>query len=282
MTPDALEVPPPPTPLMFGELEGAGRRFELLGSVVSIGRDRAADISLHDPAVSGTHAQLTEHDGRLYLRDLGSRNGTYANRRLVSEPHELSDGDVIHVGDTDLTYRASAPPSEAPPSFAPAPTPSADPQAHAPSPAASEPAAPAAETAPPAAAPPPQVPQPPATAAVPPAPPVPAAPSATTPSQEVRLVVESGPLVGLALKLSPPSVVVGRDPDADVSLSEPTVSWQHARLTAHGAAWTIADLGSTNGTRVNGERIEPGREIAIDPGAEVRFGEITLRFEGGA
>ena len=95
-------------------------------------------------------------------------------------------------------------------------------------------------------------------------------------------MVESGPLVGLALKLSPPSVVVGRNPDADVALSEPTVSWQHARLTAHGAAWTIADLGSTNGTRVNGERIEPGREIAIDPGAEVRFGEITLRFEGGA
>ena len=87
--------------------------------------------------------------------------------------------------------------------------------------------------------------------------------------------------MGLAFRLAPPSVVVGRDPEADVSLSEPTVSWKHARLTAHGAAWTIADLGSTNGTRVNGERIEPEREIAIDPGAEVRFGEITLRFEGG-
>jgi len=85
----------------------------------------------------------------------------------------------------------------------------------------------------------------------------------------------------LAFQLSAPSVVVGRDPEADVSLSEPTVSWRHARLTAHGAAWTIADLGSTNGTRVNGERIEPEREIPIDPGAEVRFGEITVRFEGG-
>jgi NADPH-dependent 2,4-dienoyl-CoA reductase/sulfur reductase-like enzyme/pSer/pThr/pTyr-binding forkhead associated (FHA) protein len=297
VTPDALEVPPPPKPLKFGALEGAGRRFELLGSVVSIGRDPAADISLHDPAVSGTHAQLTEHDGRLYLRDLGSRNGTYANRRLVSEPHELADGDVIHVGDTDLTYRAFEAPSEAPPSVAPGPPPSADPRAHAPAPAAAEPAPPASEPAapepavpaasayeppPPAAAPPPPAPQPPATPAVPPAPPVPDSPSATTPSREVRLVVESGPLVGLAFELSPPSVVVGRNPDADVSLSEPTVSWQHARLTAHGAAWTIADIGSTNGTRVNAERIEPGREIAIDPGAEVRFGEITLRFEGGA
>ena len=126
----------------------------------------------------------------------------------------------------------------------------------------------------------PPFPQPPARPAAPLAPP-PAPPSAGPASREVRLVVGSGPLVGLAFQLAPPSVVVGRDPEADVSLSEPTVSWKHARLTAHGAAWTIADLGSTNGTRVNGERIEPEREIPIDPGAEVRFGEITLRFEGG-
>jgi pSer/pThr/pTyr-binding forkhead associated (FHA) protein len=130
---------------------------------------------------------------------------------------------------------------------------------------------PAAEPAPPVPAPP----QPPATAAIPPAPETPH----IAPRGEVRLVVESGPLVGLAFKLSPPSVVVGRNPEADVSLSEPTVSWQHARLTSHGAAWTIVDLGSTNGTRLNGERIEPERQVPIDPGAEVRFGEITLRFE---
>ena len=92
-------------------------------------------------------------------------------------------------------------------------------------------------------------------------------------------MVRSGPLVGLVFKLTPPAVSVGRNPEADVALTESTVSWQHARLTPHGAAWTIADLGSTNGTTVNGERIEPNREVPIDPGAEVRFGEITLRFE---
>jgi len=276
VTPDALEVPAPPTPMAFGALEGAGKRFELLGSVISIGRDRAADISLPDPAVSGTHAQLAELDGRLYLRDLGSRNGTYANRTLVSEPHLLVDGDVIHVGDTDLTYReTSTATAEAPPAVAPAiPEPAAPPAAapEAPTPAPATPPAPT-EPVPP-------LPQPPATPAAPLAPP-PAPPSAGPASREVRLVVGSGPLVGLAFQLAPPSVVVGRDPEADVSLSEPTVSWKHARLTAHGAAWTIADLGSTNGTRVNGERIEPEREIPIDPGAEIRFGEITVRFEGG-
>ena len=267
VTTDALEVPPPPTPRVFGVLEGGGRRFELLGSVISIGRDPSADISLKDPAVSGTHAQIVELDGRQYVRDLGSRNGTYANRRLVSEPHLLEDGDVIHVGDTDLTFRAEeATASEPAPAAAAPPAPVAEP--NAPTPPVPEPAA---EPTPPV----PEPPQPPATAAIPPAPQTPA----PAPRGQVRLVVESGPLVGLAFKLSPPSVIVGRDPEADVSLSEPTVSWRHARLTSHGAAWTIADLGSTNGTRLNGERIEPERQVPIDPGAEVRFGEITLRFE---
>jgi pSer/pThr/pTyr-binding forkhead associated (FHA) protein len=275
VTPDALEVPAPPTPMAFGALEGAGRRFELHGSVISIGRDRAADISLRDPAVSGTHAQLAELDRRLYLRDLGSRNGTYANRRLVSEPHLLEDGDVIHVGDTDLTYRAaSTATAEVPPAMAPA---IAEPASRP----AAAPEAPAPATPPAPTEPVPPLPQPPATPAAPLARP-PATPGAGLASREVRLVVGSGPLVGLAFRLAPPSVVVGRDPEATVSLSEPTVSWKHARLTAHGAAWTIADLGSTNGTRVNGGRIEPEREIPIDPGAEVRFGEITLRFEGNA
>jgi pSer/pThr/pTyr-binding forkhead associated (FHA) protein len=263
--PDALEVPPPPEPTVAGVLEGAGRRFELLGSVVSIGRDPSADISLRDPAVSGTHAQIAEHDGRLYLRDLGSRNGTYANRRLVSEPHLLADGDVIHVGDTDLTFRV-AEAATAPPAV-PAPAPLPGDGERAPSTPAAPPTEPVAPVPPP--------PQQPATAAIPPAPEI----SAPAPRGEVRLIVESGPLVGLAFRLSPPSVLVGRDPEAEVSLSEPTVSWRHARLTAHGPAWTIVDLGSTNGTRVNGDRIEPERQIPIDPGAEVRFGEITLRFE---
>ena len=278
VTPDALAVPPPPTPSVVGVVEGGGKRFELLGSVISIGRDPAADISLRDPAVSGTHAQIAELDGRLYLRDLGSRNGTYANRRLVSEPHLLQDGDVIHVGDTDLTFhpdetrpaapRSGSPRSDVVPVLSDTSTQDVAPR---PAPLRGDPA----PAPPPATAAIPPAPQAPATAAIPPAPETPA----PAPRGEVRLVVESGPLVGLAFRLLPPSVVVGRNPEADVALSEPTVSWQHARLTSHGAAWTIMDLGSTNGTRLNGERIEPERQVPIDPGAEVRFGEITLRFE---
>jgi len=103
--------------------------------------------------------------------------------------------------------------------------------------------------------------------------------AAPVPPREFRLVVQAGPSVGNAFRLTPPEVTVGRNPDATIALSDATVSWQHARLTAHGAAWTIADLGSTNGTSVNGERIEPNREVPIDPGAEIRLGDAVVRFE---
>ena len=250
-TPDALDVPPPPAPHVLGVLEGAGKRFQLLGTVIAIGRDPSSDVALDDPAVSGIHAQIAEHDGSLYLRDLGSRNGTFVNRALVSVAHPLAEGDVVHVGDTDLTFRAGAPET----SLTATPPPAVGTPA-VPSPAAPLPALPAASPAPVRAAEPP-----------------------LTGPAEFRLLVASGPLVGLTFKLTPPAVLIGRNPDSDVALSESTVSWQHARLTPHGAAWTIADLGSTNGTSVNGVRIEPNREIPIDPGAEVRLGDIVLRFE---
>ncbi|MEO7094403.1 MAG: FAD-dependent oxidoreductase, partial [Polyangiales bacterium] len=57
-------------------LEGAGRTFELTG-VVSIGRDPRGTIALQDPGVSHVHAQITAHGNALFLRDLGSRNGTW-------------------------------------------------------------------------------------------------------------------------------------------------------------------------------------------------------------
>jgi pSer/pThr/pTyr-binding forkhead associated (FHA) protein/NADPH-dependent 2,4-dienoyl-CoA reductase/sulfur reductase-like enzyme len=302
--PDALVVPVEPRERAVGVLEGAGTRFELVGSEISIGRDPASDIALSDPAVSGTHAQLTEHEGLLYLRDLGSRNGTYVDAVLVTTPHAMGDGEVIHVGETDLTFHAPAgagrPPAEAAPvppeapapappevpAPAPAPPGPVEPAPAAPSPPPPSPAAPAQPAAPAPAAPGPPTPPPPATAppsappAAPPtaeAPPPPAAPAPSVPT--VRLVVEAGPFVGNAFALTPPEVRLGRDPESDVALADPTVSWQHARLTAHAAAWTITDLGSTNGTRVNGERIEPNRATPIDPGAEIRLGDAVLRFE---
>ncbi len=76
--------------------------------------------------------------------------------------------------------------------------------------------------------------------------------------------------------LRPGVQVIGRDADADVRIDALSVSRQHARLTWQGAGATIEDLGSKNGTWVNGARVERARRLA--DGDEVRLGTLTLTF----
>jgi len=88
-------------------LELGTRRWELKGGLALIGRDYKAAISLTDPRVSHAHAQISQQGNEFYLRDLGSRNGTWVNNRQVSVPLSLKDGDQIKVGDTALTFRSA-------------------------------------------------------------------------------------------------------------------------------------------------------------------------------
>lgn len=107
--------------------------------------------------------------------------------------------------------------------------------------------------------------------------------SVTGPAEadEARLVLEEDTEAGLragttfALR---PGAVVGRRPSSDIFLNDTYMSGEHARLTVHEGRWWIADLGSTNGTYVNGSRIE--RPTPLTGGAEVRFGRIRARFVG--
>jgi pSer/pThr/pTyr-binding forkhead associated (FHA) protein len=94
-----------------------GQRWELAGAVISIGRDPAGTIALPDPGASHLHAQLTSHMGALFLRDVGSRNGTWVNGAQVTVPHLLREGDRVTIGTTELVFRTSdataAPPTPA-------------------------------------------------------------------------------------------------------------------------------------------------------------------------
>jgi peptidoglycan glycosyltransferase len=69
--------------------------------------------------------------------------------------------------------------------------------------------------------------------------------------------------------------LVGREEPADIQVSEPLVSRSHARLERRGEAWVVVDLGSTNFTRVNGNRIG---EAELADGDEVRFGRARCVF----
>ncbi len=73
------------------------------------------------------------------------------------------------------------------------------------------------------------------------------------------------------------SRIVGRDPTADIVLDTPNVSRLHARLERTSEGLVVEDLGSTNGTWVNGGRIK-GR-VVVEPGDDLRFGPQRIELE---
>ncbi len=84
--------------------------------------------------------------------------------------------------------------------------------------------------------------------------------------------------------ITKPSLTLGRAPDNDLVLSYPTVSGHHARLECRDHAWLITDLQSTNGTAVNGQRIQPQQPQPLAHGDVVRMGDpqgnsISLTFQ---
>jgi hypothetical protein len=82
---------------------------------------------------------------------------------------------------------------------------------------------------------------------------------------------------GRRLVVGPAGATIGRSRQCDIVLSDPNVSRQHAEVRPRGGSWVISDLGSTNGSRLNGRRISGGE--VIRPGDEVELGATTLRFE---
>jgi pSer/pThr/pTyr-binding forkhead associated (FHA) protein len=77
-------------------------------------------------------------------------------------------------------------------------------------------------------------------------------------------------------------VRIGRAPDNDLVIDDPTVSSAHAELRDEGGRWVVSDLGSTNGTYVNYSGADAERRVAVNAlkgGSTVRFGEVRLRLE---
>ncbi len=95
-----------------------------------------------------------------------------------------------------------------------------------------------------------------------------------------RLVIvepaESGLLPGEALPLKPENTL-GRDRTNDICLPDPSVSHRHARIYYRNRNWWVEDLNSTNGTAVNGRRLE--RPGVVVPGDRLAFGNVVARLE---
>ena len=94
-----------------------------------------------------------------------------------------------------------------------------------------------------------------------------------------RLIVKTGPNPGTAFDLTKEVTLVGRDVTNDITVGDSEISRQHARLTRTPGGYVMEDLGSTNGSYVNGERLVAPR--VLSPGDLLGMGEnVTLSFVG--
>jgi FHA domain len=99
---------------------------------------------------------------------------------------------------------------------------------------------------------------------------------AALPSGSALLVVRRGPNVGARFLLDADLTTVGRHPEADIFLDDVTVSRRHAEFLRSGRGFEVKDLGSLNGTYLDGNRID-GTARLLD-GAEVQVGKFRLTF----
>jgi hypothetical protein len=92
-----------------------------------------------------------------------------------------------------------------------------------------------------------------------------------------KLTIRTGPQAGTAYSLDRPVIRIGRGSMNDIVIQDNQSSRQHVEITRQGDDLIVRDLGSTNGTFVNGERITGSRPLR--PGDEIRIGETTFGFE---
>jgi pSer/pThr/pTyr-binding forkhead associated (FHA) protein len=91
------------TPAGWLEVDDAPFPLPIEGRVMVIGRRRGCDVVLAEETCSTSHAVIYSVSGKRFVRDLGSRTGTFLNGRWIKQ-EELHAGDVIRIGETDLRY----------------------------------------------------------------------------------------------------------------------------------------------------------------------------------
>jgi hypothetical protein len=104
--PDEIEVQPEidgPALVVRSGGGRAGESFEAIGDRALIGRSPECDVFLDDVTVSRRHAELTREGTVFTIRDLGSLNGTFVNKRRI-ESSPLEDDDEVQIGKYRMTF----------------------------------------------------------------------------------------------------------------------------------------------------------------------------------
>ncbi|HET8622034.1 MAG TPA: FHA domain-containing protein [Gemmatimonadales bacterium] len=233
-----------------------GREYLVGAGPLVMGRDASCEVVVPGNDVSRRHAQIELGEAGYVLVDM-STNGTFVNGTRIEGSRLLQRADVIRVGADEFRFYADAARPTVPP-----PPPPGPPDLSKPPPGAEHRLHNTMMGAPKFGTPPL---------------PGPVTPIAPTLAPIASLLVRSGTLKGKRLPIRIPVVNVGRGDFNDLVIPEPSVSASHAKLQRREGIWVIADLGSTNGTFVDGERIND--ETPLGPGSTIRFGEVATLFE---
>jgi pSer/pThr/pTyr-binding forkhead associated (FHA) protein len=237
-----------------------GREYAITGATLVFGREAGCDVVVTGKDVSRRHAEIMS-TAKGYVVVDSSTNGTFVNEARIEGQRVLMRADVIRIGDEQFRFYADAAPAAVPPPVGPAAN---SPQAAPPAPSA--PATPSGagqrlqNTSFGMSA----APRPPASA--------PAAPAAFG-----NLLFRTGAMKGQRYQIKAPIINIGRAEYNDLNISDESVSTSHAKLQRREGVWMLVDLDSTNGTFVDGERVQG--EAPLAPGAVVRFGDVQLVFE---
>ena len=101
-------------------------------------------------------------------------------------------------------------------------------------------------------------------------------PQPKQPKTARTLVVTGGPLAGTTLQLDNTPITIGRADSSTLVVSDDYVSSNHARLVPDGDAWVLEDLGSTNGTFLDRDRVTAATKVPI--GAPIRIGKTVMEL----
>jgi pSer/pThr/pTyr-binding forkhead associated (FHA) protein len=224
--------------MRFRVTDAAGAREVLIrGDSAVLGRQPDCDIPLDDPGVSREHAELSCEGTAWWVKDLGSRNGTFVNDAPVGR-QRIAEGDVVRLGpdvtvellgevDVEDTHLSSGPAQRGPQRER------------------------GSRTSGPAAA----------------------AGSPLGWFGTTNWILEPLGEREETTRLRGAATIVGRDPSAGLVLDDESVSRMHARLDREGAGLAVTDLKSRNGTHVNDETV---LRASLRPGDVVRFGDVAF------
>lgn len=226
----------------------SGNAVEIPESGAVLGRDRGCEVVVEGKGVSRQHAIIQQAAGSYVLIDQSS-NGTLVNGTRLTKAHSLRLGDVITIGTSEFRWEIKALPRLAP---EPGPGDATVVMASVRSPRQ----APLRET------------------------------SLSRPAERAKeqsfespatlATLSNGLLWRREFRINRPVAAIGRGEHNDVRIVHESVSASHATLVRKGDTWFVLDLGSSNGTFVDGLRVAGEREVP--PGATLTLGSVKLTF----